>query len=228
MNLTKKPARFFLVQKLSVSNKEAAHLIVQQRLLVNGQPAQVNQPIYETDEVTFDGQLLQEAKKCIYLACYKPCGIETTLNREIPDNLYCSFDIPEGVFPAGRLDKASEGLLLFTNDGALYQDIVHCKTLQEKQYLVTVNKPLTEEVLKRLSTGVKIMDKMTRPCLVKKMGDSEFQITLTEGRNRQIRRMCYKLGYEVVKLVRTRIINLQLGNLKPGEWRSVKKEDIYG
>ncbi len=219
-------AKYFLVQKLRLSNKEATAIILAKRLLVNGQPAQLNQPLQSEDEVTLDGKILKEAQQLHYLAYYKPRGIETTLNPEIPDNLLQSLNFPERVYPIGRLDKDSEGLLLLTNDGSIFDKILHSEQKQEKEYVVRVDKALTEEAVSALAAGVEIMGKKTRPAQVKQLDEFTFNIILTQGLNRQIRRMCYKLGYKVLELKRVRIVNVELGDLQVGEWRELRKEEI--
>ena len=219
-------AKYFLVQKLRLSNKEAAALIVAGRFLLNGQPAQLNQPLKPEDEVTLDGKILKEAQQFHYLAYYKPRGIETTLNEAIPDNLVQALSFPERVFPIGRLDRESEGLLLLTNDGSIFDRILHSEQKQEKEYVVRVDKPLTADVILAMASGVEIMGKKTRPAQVKQLDDFTFNIILTQGLNRQIRRMCYKLGYEVLELKRIRIVQVELGDLQVGEWRELGKEDV--
>lgn len=226
MNTNKKTARYLLVQKLSISNKEAAQLIAEGKLLVNEKPAGINQSINAADHVLFEGRIIQEPKNLVYLAFYKPRGIETTLNKEIDNNLTQVIDVNEDVFPLGRLDKESEGLLLLTNDGALYQGIVHSKGHQEKEYIVTVDKPLTPESIYHLSEGVIILGKKTRAATVVQLDDFSFKIILTQGLNRQIRRMCYKLGYEVIKLIRVRIASVELNDLKPGDYRILKHKEV--
>ncbi|MFN6946930.1 MAG: pseudouridine synthase [Cytophagaceae bacterium] len=227
MNTHKKTVKFFIVQSLSISNKEAIEIIGQKRVMVNGAIAGVNQSIGPCDEVRLDDKVLKAAKELVYLAVYKPRGVETTLNNSIRDNLYESFDLAEGLFPVGRLDKESEGLLLLTNDGRLYQKITHSENHQEKEYRVTVDKPLTEEAIQRLSSGIKIIGKMTRPAMVGQIDEYTFAITLTQGLNRQIRRMCYKLGYEVTRLVRVRIVNIVIGEMKPGEVKWLNEKDVF-
>ena len=221
-------AKYFLVQKLRLSNKEATALILAKRLLVNGQPAQLNQPLQPEDEVTLDGKILKEAQQFHYLAYYKPRGIETTLNEAIPDNLAQALNFPARVYPIGRLDKESEGLLLLTNDGSIFDKILHSEQKQEKEYVVRVDKPLTSEVIAALASGVEIMGKKTRPAKVKQLDEFAFNIVLTQGLNRQIRRMCYKRGYEVLELKRVRIVNVELRNLQVGEWRNLTIEEIAG
>src|SRR6476620_3324099 len=219
-------AKYFLVQKLRLSNKEATAIILAKRLLVNGQPAQLNQSLNPEDEVTLDGKILKAAKRFIYLAYYKPRGIETTLNPEIPDNLTQALNFPERVYPIGRLDKKSEGLLLLTNNGSIFDKILHSEQKQEKEYVVRVDKSLTEEAIATLASGVEIMGRKTRPAQVKQLDEFTFNIILTQGLNRQIRRMCYKLGYEVLELKRVRIVNVHLGELTVREWRELRKEEI--
>ncbi|KAA9340235.1 pseudouridine synthase [Adhaeribacter soli] len=221
-------ARHFLVQKLRLSNKEATALILAKRFLVNGQPAQLNQPLQPEDEVSLDGKILKEAQQFHYLAYYKPRGIETTLNEAIPDNLTQALNFPVRVYPIGRLDKDSEGLLLLTNDGSIFDKILHSEQKQEKEYVVRVDKPLTSEVISALASGVEIMGKKTRPAEVKQLDEFTFNIILTQGLNRQIRRMCYKLGYEVLELKRVRIVHVELGGLQVGEWRELGKEEVAG
>ena len=221
-------AKYFLVQKLRLSNKEATAIILAKRLLVNGKPAQLNQPLQPEDEVTLDGKILKETQQFHYLAYYKPRGIETTLNQEIPDNLAQALNFPERVYPIGRLDKESEGLLLLTNDGSIFDKILHSEQKQEKEYVVRVDKPLTEEAIAVLASGVEIMGKKTRPAQVKRLDEFTFNIILTQGLNRQIRRMCYKLSFEVLELKRVRIVNVELGNLEVGEWRKLVKKEVEG
>ncbi|MGV3588308.1 MAG: pseudouridine synthase [Adhaeribacter sp.] len=218
--------KFFLVQKLQISNKEAIQHIVAGRVLVNGNKGNLAQPLQPEDMVIFDGQVIKEGKKFIYLAYYKPRGIESTLNLNIAQSLGQALNFSERVFPVGRLDKESEGLMLLTNHGQIYDKIVHAKNHQEKEYLVTVNKPLTPEVLAQLASGVEIMGQRTRPATVNQVNNTTFNIILTQGLNRQIRRMCYKLGYEVERLIRKRLVNIEVGGLAPGEWRHLTPAEI--
>lgn len=221
-------AKHFLVQKLRLSNKEATALILAKRLLVNGSPAQLNQSLQPEDEVTLDGKILKKAQQFHYLAYYKPRGIETTLNEAISDNLAQALNFPERVYPIGRLDKDSEGLLLLTNDGSIFDKILHSEQKQEKEYVVRVDTPLTSEVILDLASGVEIMGRRTRPAEVQQLNEFTFNIILTQGLNRQIRRMCYKLGYEVLELKRVRIVNVELGDLQVGEWRNLTIEEVEG
>ncbi|KAA5541226.1 pseudouridine synthase [Adhaeribacter rhizoryzae] len=218
--------KFFLVQKLQISNKEALQHILSGRVLVNGKKGNLAQPLHPEDVVIIDQQVIKEGKEFIYLAYYKPRGIESTLNQNIAHSLGQALNFSEKVFPVGRLDKESEGLMLLTNHGQIYDRIVHAKNHQEKEYLVTVNNPLTPAVLAQLASGVEIMGQRTRPAVVNQVNSTAFNIILTQGLNRQIRRMCYKLGYGVERLIRKRLVNIELGNLEPGEWRHLTSNEL--
>ncbi|AFK03562.1 pseudouridine synthase Rsu [Emticicia oligotrophica DSM 17448] len=211
--------QYLLVVRLQISNKEALALILSGKVLVNGLVVKSNCELSQTDEVVFEGKILQESKKMIYVAYYKPRGIETTLNTQIEDNLKEVLPFEEELFPVGRLDKASEGLLLLTNDGTVYDKILRNENKTEKDYIVEVDKPINDEFVELMSSGIVIMGKKTLPCEVVQLDDCVFKITLVQGLNRQIRRMCYKLNYEVLSLKRVRIGNIDLGDLKAGEYR---------
>lgn len=217
--------QYLLVVRLQISNKEALSLIFSGKVLVNGSVVQSNCEIKQTDEVVYAGQVLQEAKKLIYIAYYKPRGIETTLNTDIADNLKAILPFEEEVFPVGRLDKESEGLLLLTNDGTVYDKILRNENKTEKDYIVLVDKPITTDFLQAMSSGIVIMGKKTLPCKLIQIDDFTFKITLIQGLNRQIRRMCYKLNYEVLSLKRVRIGEIHLGDLKAGEFRVGESSD---
>ncbi|GAB2538789.1 pseudouridine synthase [Rufibacter soli] len=216
----------FVVQKGRLSNKEALQRILLGRVLVNGQKGQVSQPLLPQDEVTLDGVVLKQPQEFTYQVYYKPRGVESTLNPSIQDNLIQALSLNQRLFPVGRLDKESEGLLLLTNDGQIYDRIIHAQSHQEKEYVVTVDKPLTPEALAQLASGIVIMGQKTRPAQVKGIDENQFSIILTQGLNRQIRRMCYILGYEVLQLVRIRLVTLRLGDLQPGEYREVSEEEL--
>ena len=218
--------KYFVVQKLTLSNKEAIHLIHSGRVLVNGRQGTLTQVLLPEDEVQLDEQVIKESRKNVYIAYHKPFGIESTMNVSIKDNLLQALNINHEVFPVGRLDKASEGLMLLTNDGKLSIRILHPRSCHEKEYVVTVDHPLTQQAIDQLVAGIIIMGKKTRPAVVRQLNSTTFNIIMTQGLNRQIRRMCYKLGYEVNKLVRIRFITLELGNLSPGEWRYLNQEEI--
>jgi len=211
--------QYLLVVRLQISNKEALNLIFSGKVLVNGITVKSNCELTQTDEILFEGKVLQEAKKLIYIAFYKPRGIETTLNVAIKDNLKAILPFEVEVFPVGRLDKDSEGLLLLTNDGTVYDKILRNENKTEKDYVVQVDKPITFEFLETMSEGIVIMGNKTLPCKLIQIDDFTFKITLIQGLNRQIRRMCYKLDYEVLGLKRVRIGDVNLENLNAGEYR---------
>jgi 23S rRNA pseudouridine2604 synthase len=215
--------QYLLVVRLQISNKEALSLIFSEKVFVNGIPAKSNCELTQTDEVVFEGKVLQEAKKLIYIAFYKPRGIETTLNTAIIDNLKAILPIEEEVFPVGRLDKESEGLLLLTNDGTVYDRILRNENKTEKDYIVQVDSVIDDDFIEKMSSGITIMGKKTLPCKLVQIDDFTFKITLIQGLNRQIRRMCYKLDYEVLSLKRIRIGNIHLGNLQAGEYQILEK-----
>jgi len=213
--------QYLLVKKLRVSNQEALQIIFSGHVLLNGEAIRTNVELSQTDEVVYKNEVLKEGKQLIYIAFYKPRGIETTLNADIPDNLKAILPFEEELFPVGRLDKESEGLLLLTNDGTLYDKVLRNENKTEKEYIVTVDKEIDSCFLEAMAGGIKIMGKVTLPCRIEKLDDFTFRITLVQGLNRQIRRMCFKLHYEVLKLVRVRIGKLALEDLKPTEYRVV-------
>lgn len=194
-------------------------MLNENRVLINKQKAVQRQNVLKTDSVELDGTLLQERIEHKYYAYYKPRGIECTLNAAIPDNLLELLPFEEHLYPIGRLDKESEGLLLLTNDGKLYKDIAFSDNHKEKEYLVEVDTELSDEAISTLAEGIVIMGQKTRPAIVTRVGSHSFRIILTQGLNRQIRRMCYKLNYNVTMLKRIRITSVLLGDLQPGEYR---------
>jgi len=161
-----------------------------------------------------------------YYAYYKPKGIECTMSPTIGNSLINTVMLPYSYFPLGRLDKDSEGLLILTNDGKLYKEIVGAETLKEKEYHVTVDKPITKELIEALTNGIEIMGQMTRQANVIQLNDFSFSIILTQGLNKQIRRMCYKMGFTVIHLLRTRMASLTIGNMKPGELIKISRNNI--
>lgn len=221
--------KYWVVQNLNFSNKAAIEYILSGRVLVNGTRGTLMQELLPEDEVQLDGQIIKAARKRIYIVYHKPYGIESTMNPAIENNLLQAMNIPHPVFPVGRLDKASEGLMLITSDGHLSFRILqpHSYT-QEKEYEVTVDKPLTQQVIDQLAAGVVIMGRKTRPAIVRQLNDTTFNIILTQGLNRQIRRMCYKLNYQVTRLLRIRFLTLKLGSLPAGEWRYLEPGEVRG
>lgn len=218
--------RYFLVQRLQISNAEAAEWICSGRVMVNLKPVSVHYKLLSTDTIALDGNIIRPGQEYTYWAFYKPRGIETTLNTEIADNLHAAISLEPEMIPIGRLDKESEGLLILSSDGRIYNKILMSHNKQEKEYIVTTDKPVSALQLLELSGGIEIMKKKTLPAKVERVGENSFKITLTEGRNRQIRRMCYKLGLEVEKLVRTRMMQIELGSLAPGLYRNLTQQEV--
>jgi 23S rRNA pseudouridine2604 synthase len=216
----------FLIKQVPTSTKQAISIIQEKRVFINSLPAHQQQLISNQDNIVFDEKIIQEARPNFYIAYYKPRGIECTMSLDIKNNLSEALPVlPKPFFPIGRLDKESEGLLLLTNDGHFYRQIAPPDAFKEKEYIVTVDKLLTEEAIQQLASGVIIMGQKTRPAAVFKADDCTFRIILTQGLNRQIRRMCYKLDYEVLSLKRIRIMSIELGNLNPGEFYAL---DVAG
>ena len=207
------------------SRKEANEWIRNNRIHINGTLAFPGQWAEETDEILLDGERLEKKKKA-YLAFYKPPGLICTREESVEENIMAFLQLPFYVFPVGRLDKESEGLILLTNDGDWAHEILSSENHHEKEYLVTVDRPLSDSFLKALASGVDIRIGRTRPCQVEKVTEDTFRIILTQGLNRQIRRMTKALGYEVIFLKRLRILNLTVHDLKPGEWRHLTEDDL--
>jgi 23S rRNA pseudouridine2604 synthase len=222
----KNPLQYLLVKRLQISNKDALAMIAEGKITVNRVVVFENIIITENDEIYYGTQLLNEGKKLLYVAFYKPKGIETTLNTAISSNLKEILPFEEELFPAGRLDKASEGLLFLTNDGRLFHKILRQEHCTEKEYIVRVDKKIDDDFIHKMSNGIVIMGKKTLPCKVEKIDDFSFRIVLIQGLNRQIRRMCYKLDYEVLSLKRIRIGNVLLGDLGASEFRFLAENEL--
>lgn len=211
------------------SRREADRLIESGRVYVNGRCAEMGMRISETDEVTVDGRSLPKQNAKVVLAFYKPLGVTCTeKDRHAEKTIRDVVNYSTRVTYAGRLDKDSEGLLLLTNDGDLINGLMRAANYHEKEYVVRVNKPVTEEFLRRMSEGVflKELDVRTRSCRTEQIGKFSFRIILTQGLNRQIRRMCRELGYQVTGIKRIRVANILLGDMKPGEIRPLEKEEL--
>lgn len=210
------------------SRREADNLITQGRVLLNDRPASLGNRYKPGDTVEVDGSLITAAKKekRVYLALNKPPGITTTTELHIKDNIISFVNYPQRIFPIGRLDKDSEGLIFLTNDGDIINKILRAANNHEKEYVVRVNKPINPAFVQQMSQGVPILDTRTLPCKVQMMGRQTFRITLTQGLNRQIRRMCEYLGYTVVGLQRVRIMNVRLDKLPLGKWRHLSDAEI--
>jgi 23S rRNA pseudouridine2604 synthase len=210
------------------SRRQADQWIEAGRVTLNGVRAHLGLKVEADDEVRVDGELIGARKKPVYIALNKPAGITCTTETHVEDNIVDFVGHPERIFPVGRLDKDSEGLILLTNDGDIVNEILRSENEHEKEYLVRVNRPITDLSLGMLASGVKIMGVTTKPCKVTRVGREDFCIILTQGLNRQIRRMCSALGYRVERLRRVRIINIDLGTLAPGEWRHLSDEEVTG
>ncbi len=216
----------FLSETGFCSRREADKLIEQERVTINGFVPVMGTKISPDDEVRVDGKIIREStKKRIYLAFNKPVGIECTTNLDVRDNIVDYINYSERIFPIGRLDKSSEGLIFMTNDGDIVNKILRARNNHEKEYLVTVNRPITDRFIERMANGIPILDTITRKCKVEQVSKYIFRIILTQGLNRQIRRMCEYLDYEVTALKRTRIINISLDVLV-GRYRELSTEEI--
>lgn len=208
------------------SRREADKLVEQGRVTLNGKVALLGDQVGETDQVQVDGKPLREKKKSIYLAFNKPVGITCTTERQIKGNIIDYINHKERIFPIGRLDKPSEGLIFLTSDGDIVNKILRAGNNHEKEYIVTVNKPIRPDFVEKMSNGIPILNTVTKKCIVKKESNNTFTIILTQGLNRQIRRMCEYLGYQVVKLKRVRIMNITLRDLPVGKWRELTTAEM--
>jgi 23S rRNA pseudouridine2604 synthase len=210
------------------SRREADKWIEAGRVTLNGQPATLGTQVAAGDEVRIDGDSIGVKKKQVYIALNKPVGIICTTEAHIEDNIIDHVGFPERIFPVGRLDRDSEGLILLTNNGDIVNEILRSENNHEKEYLVTVDRPITDLSLRMLAGGVKIMGELTKPSKVARVNAQSFRIILTQGLNRQIRRMCSALGYKAQRLQRVRIMNIHLGNLRPGQWRHLTSAELTG
>ncbi|WP_251636893.1 23S rRNA pseudouridine(2604) synthase RluF [Sporosarcina sp. NCCP-2716] len=211
----------FLSEAGIVSRRGADKWIEDGRVVINGQPAELGSKVLTGDVVEVDGKPVAAQEQLVYIMLNKPVGITSTTERHVKGNVVDFVNHPLRIFHIGRLDKDSDGLLLLTNDGDIVNEILREEHGHEKEYIVTVDRPITDEFVRSMERGVPILETVTKPCKVKKLGARKFNITLTQGLNRQIRRMCTALGYNVVSLRRTRIMNLTLGDLPVGQWRDL-------
>lgn len=207
------------------SRRGADKLITEGRVLINGRRATIGDQVKPGDDVVVNGEPIRVARNNVYIALNKPIGITSTTEKKVKGNIIDLVNHPLRIFNIGRLDKESDGLILLTNDGDIVNEILRAENNHEKEYIVSVDKPITPDFLKKMSEGVKILDTVTLPCEVKQLSKYDFQIILTQGLNRQIRRMCEALGYNVFRLQRTRIMNIHLGNLPVGQWRDLSKKE---
>ncbi len=216
------------------SRREADKLIEQKKVLINGKVAQIGQPVNEGDVVKVNGKIIKPKKTNVYIALNKPVGITCTTERHVKGNIIDYINYPERIFPVGRLDKPSEGLIILTSDGSIVNKILRSENNHEKEYVVTVNKDITSDFISKMSNGVKIFNPVTnknvitKKCKVTKVNNRTFKIVLTQGYNRQIRRMCEVFNYEVKKLQRVRIMNLTLKGIAPGKWIKLTEKEVKG
>lgn len=208
------------------SRREAEKLIVAGRVTINGKPTELGNRVFDGEVVKIDGRVLQPKPQTLYIAFNKPVGIVSTTDSKEKDNIISYINHPERLFPIGRLDKPSEGLIFLTNDGDIVNKILRAGNNHEKDYVVKVDKPITDDFIQKMSKGIPILGTITQKCKVTKISTNTFQIVLTQGLNRQIRRMCEYLGYEVLKLQRTRIMNIKLDALKIGDWRELTEKEL--
>ncbi len=208
------------------SRREADKYIEQGRVTINGIVPEVGTKVVDGDDVLINGKPLKAKEARIYMAFNKPVGITCTTERHVEDNIVDYISHEKRIFPIGRLDKPSDGLIFMTNDGDIVNKILRAGNAHEKEYVVRVDKPITDDFIEKMSAGVPILDTVTLPCKVTRETRNVFRIVLTQGLNRQIRRMCEYLGYEVFKLKRVRIMNIELGKLASGQWRYLNDNEM--
>ena len=208
------------------SRREADKYIEEGRVTVNGKTPELGTKVSVDDDVRIDGNPINKKEAAIYIAFNKPAGIICTTERDIKHNIIDYINYPTRIFPIGRLDRASEGLIFLTNDGDIVNKILRAGNNHEKEYLVTVDKSITETFIRRMGNGIPILETVTKKCFVEQTGKFQFTIILTQGMNRQIRKMCSFLEYEVKSLRRFRIMNITLEGLKEGGWREFTKQEI--
>lgn len=216
----------FISSTGACSRREADRLLDAGRVTLNGEKARRGNRVAEGDKVLLDGKSLSSKPSTVYLALHKPAGITCTTDRRDKTNIIDFLKYPERIFPIGRLDKASTGLLLLTNDGDIVNKILRVENAHEKEYIVTVDKPINRAFLQQMAGGIPILGTMTKRCEVEKLGPNKFRIILTQGLNRQIRRMCEHLGYEVRTLKRIRIMNVRLADQEVGVLRELREDEF--
>ena len=226
----------FLSEAGVCSRREADRMIEEGRITVDGRKAETGMRVRPDQEIKVGKKIISmEREEEVLLAVYKPVGVVCTTDRREKRNIVDYVGYPVRIYPIGRLDKDSEGLILMTNIGSLVNKMMRAANYHEKEYLVTVHKPVTDAFLERMAKGVRIrkeekgevlLDAMTRPCQVEKLGKCSFRIILTQGLNRQIRRMCEALGYQVTHLKRVRVLNIELKGMRPGTWRKVTDKEL--
>lgn len=225
-DITEKRLNKYISETGICSRREADRLIAEGKVVVNGAVAEMGLKVTDEDEVIVNGKPLRAKRKPIYIALNKPVGITCTTERDVEGNIVDFVRHRERIFPIGRLDKPSDGLIFLTNDGDIVNKILRAGNQHEKEYVVRVDKPITPEFLKQMSEGVAILDTVTLPCKVTQETKFSFRIVLTQGLNRQIRRMCEALGYDVYKLRRVRIMNITLDGIANGKWRYLSEDEV--
>ncbi|MBD7939666.1 MULTISPECIES: 23S rRNA pseudouridine(2604) synthase RluF [Cytobacillus] len=215
----------YISESGKASRRGADKLIADGRVTINGKRAKIGTQVEPGDDVRVDGNQIRVARNNVYIALNKPVGITSTTEKGVKGNIVDLVNHPLRIFNIGRLDKDSEGLILMTNDGDIVNEILRAENQHEKEYIVSVDKPITPEFVKQMSEGVKILGTTTLPCKIDPLSKFDFRITLTQGLNRQIRRMCAEFGYDVLRLQRIRIMNINLGSLPPGQWRDLSKKE---
>ena len=208
------------------SRREADKLIQSGLVTIDGVKAEMGTKVTKGQKVRVNGILISKEEELVYIALNKPVGITCTTEHKVKGNIVDFVNHKKRIFPIGRLDKDSQGLILMTNDGDIVNKILRAGNNHEKEYIVTVNKPIDDKFIESMSSGVRILGTITKKCVVNKINEKTFRIILTQGMNRQIRRMCEALGYKVTKLNRIRIMNINLGNLKIGSWRNLSSEEL--
>ena len=208
------------------SRREADKVISDGRVTIDGRKGVLGDKVNSSMDVRVDGKSIKQRTKKVYIAFNKPEGIVCTADQREPDNVIDYIGYPERIYPIGRLDKDSHGLLLLTSDGDIVNRILRAAGKHEKEYIVEVNKPINDDFLRKMASGVPILDTVTLPCRLRRTGARSFNLILVQGLNRQIRRMCEALGYNVVKLRRIRFNNITLGELKAGQWRLLKEDEL--
>ncbi len=208
------------------SRRQADTLIEEGRVAVNGVQSTLGDRVFPEDTITIDGKEITASDTDVFIAFHKPVGITCTTDRRVEGNIIDFINHKERIFPVGRLDKPSEGLIFLTNDGDIVNKILRAGNQHEKEYIVTVDRPVTDDFVKRMGNGVPILDTVTKKCKVERLSRFVFKIILIQGLNRQIRRMCEFFGYEVVRLLRVRIMNVTLDGIPEGKWRSLTKQEL--
>ena len=208
------------------SRREADTLIAEGKVTVNGTVAEMGLKVSDADNITVNGKSLKAKPKRVYIAYNKPVGVTCTTEKKIKSNIVSAINYKDRIFPIGRLDRPSEGLIFLTNEGDIVNKILRAGNNHEKEYIVTVDKEIDQRFVEKMASGIPILDTITKPCKVKQLGKKRFNIILTQGLNRQIRRMCEYLGFEVTKLKRVRIMNVSLNDLAVGQWRFLSDSEM--